>query len=46
MFTALMDKYKADFYIGDYQVGGKTRINHLNGCVKHDPSSTYVFEVA
>mgnify|MGYP000029416495 CR=1 FL=1 len=46
LFTKLMDKYKKEFYIGDYQIGGKERIDHLNGCVKHDPSSTYVFEVA
>jgi radical SAM superfamily enzyme YgiQ (UPF0313 family) len=46
LFTKLMDQYKKEFYIGDYQIGGRERIDHLNGCVKHDPSSTYVFEVA
>lgn len=39
----LMERYKNEFFIGDRQIGGATRISEI-GCVKHDPSSTYKFE--
>ena len=39
----LMERYKKEFFIGDRQIGGATRISEI-GCVKHDPSSTYTFK--
>lgn len=40
----MMLEYKKEFFIGDYQIGGKTRISHMNKfCSKHDISSTYQF---
>lgn len=40
----LMKEYKEQFYIGDRQVGGHTRISQI-GCVKHDATSSYKFEI-
>lgn len=43
LYAELMKRYKEEFFIGDNQIGGKTRISEI-GCVKHDPSSTYIFK--
>lgn len=39
LYQDLMSKYTAEHYVGDQQVGGKTRY-----CAKHDISSTYLYE--
>lgn len=44
LYDKLMQQYKKEFFIGDVQIGGATRISSLN-CVKHDATSSYEFEL-
>lgn len=46
LHAELMKKFQDEFF-GPFQQGGKERIDSVyGGCVKHDPSSTYRFEIA
>ena len=41
-----MKEYKAKFFVGNHQVGGKTKLNHMSKyCAVHDISSSYDFHV-
>lgn len=42
--ATMLAEYKSNFFIGDYQIGGKSRKTQLNKyCNKHDISSSYEF---
>jgi radical SAM superfamily enzyme YgiQ (UPF0313 family) len=46
LYNKLMKEYRSKFFIGNYQVGGKTKLAHLNKyCAAHDISSSYDFQV-
>jgi len=42
LYNDLMQEYKREFFIGESQIGGATRISNI-GCIKHDATSTYNF---
>ena len=47
LFQELLKGYTDVFYHGEYQIGGKDKINHIGfACAQHDPSQTYKFELA
>ena len=45
LYNQLMQQYKKEFFIGENQIGGATRISEI-GCVKHDATSSYDFVAA
>lgn len=46
LFDELMANYKKEFYPGEIQIGGKSRLAHLQKfCGQHDISTSYNFEV-
>ena len=46
LYNQLMKEYKSKFFVGNHQVGGKTKLSHLSKyCAVHDISSSYDFHV-
>lgn len=46
LYDQLMKEYKSKFFVGNHQVGGKTKLSHLDKyCATHDISSSYEFHV-
>ena len=44
LYNQLMIEYKSRFFIGNHQVGGKTKLSHFSKyCANHDISSSYDF---
>ena len=46
LYDQLMKEYRSKFFVGNHQVGGKTKLSHLSKyCAVHDISSSYDFHV-
>ena len=46
LYDQLMKEYRSKFFVGNHQVGGKTKLSHLGKyCAVHDISSSYDFHV-